>query len=570
MDSSRGSSPAALTVPKDSISSSSSTAAGDRSQPHAAAVAGCDGILDYRLLKPLLRHRSISQDQQAVATLLQTSKQLQAVAVQQLLPGQLPVVLHARKLQQVTGFAAWLQKHSSWLQELAVHAAGPWMNSKITCWHPAAAAALAAAMQQAAAGGRLQLQSFRLEGCTALPSMLRQLPAAQLTRLHVELAQLEIGVVAPAQLQSMAPELLPQLQQLHLQVDALDDAQQLVQLATWLQQHGDIVSSLKIQGTGSSGPDWAAAWSALASAFQAADATAATVAAAASAAVPSSSKRWQLQSLCAAEGDAKAAAALAQLLQHLPAHSLTQLECCLVSAGQRATAHELSRLTALRSLDPMMHSGGGRHLSLRLLAPLSALMQLTTLKLGGPVTRVQLQHMQLPQLQQLQAVVNKPWKKAEGAAAAWMKLPLTELSWRSDGIPAALVQLVGAMHGLTRLKLQAHSDWAWDQVTPAQLAAMLQPLTGLQELTLRLISGFKRREASAGGVPGYDVAAVTALLQAIGGLTELGQVSVVLRMQLSEQEMETLHTVMPRLLPDWIAQRCRLHVDVFKIDPGLY
>jgi hypothetical protein len=37
------------------------------------------------------------------AALLQTSQQLQA-AVAQLLPGQLPVVLHARKLQQVIDF----------------------------------------------------------------------------------------------------------------------------------------------------------------------------------------------------------------------------------------------------------------------------------------------------------------------------------------------------------------------------------------------------------------------------------------------------------------------------------
>jgi hypothetical protein len=144
-------------------SSSSSSAAGTSSKldAAAAAAASCDSILDHRLQSTLLRHPSISQDQQVVAALLQTSQQLQA-AVAQLLPGQLPVVLHARKLQQVTCFAQWLQKHGSLLQELAVHVTGGSVYAHDNRgWRPAAAATVTTSMQQAAAAaGCLQLQAF--------------------------------------------------------------------------------------------------------------------------------------------------------------------------------------------------------------------------------------------------------------------------------------------------------------------------------------------------------------------------------------------------------------------------
>jgi hypothetical protein len=68
------------------------------------------------------------------------------------------VVLHARKLQQVTGFAQWLQKHGGLLQELAVHVVGGTLHARNNrSWRPAASAALTVALQQAEAAGRLQL-----------------------------------------------------------------------------------------------------------------------------------------------------------------------------------------------------------------------------------------------------------------------------------------------------------------------------------------------------------------------------------------------------------------------------
>lgn len=79
----------------------------------------CTSINDPQLQAALLRHPSISQDQQVVAKLLQTSKELQA-AVRQCGAGQLPMLLQPIKLQQVQGFAQWLQKHGHLLRGLSV------------------------------------------------------------------------------------------------------------------------------------------------------------------------------------------------------------------------------------------------------------------------------------------------------------------------------------------------------------------------------------------------------------------------------------------------------------------
>uniref|UniRef100_A0A383WI33 F-box domain-containing protein n=1 Tax=Tetradesmus obliquus TaxID=3088 RepID=A0A383WI33_TETOB len=421
------------------------------SQAHATApVASCSSILDYRLLKPLLRHPSISQDQQAIAALLQTSKQLQA-AVAELLPGKLPVVLHARKPQQAAAFASWLQKHGSLLQALTVQ----WVGGDRYClsnatWRPAAEAAFIVAVQEAAAAGHLQLQSFTVQGSTAR-SILQHLPAAHLTQLTAaagfydsnsmdavraltnlrsltlrsvlptarrgvrrgapagaqvtvhravtraasalvalpfwtglqQVTRLDISQVRPALLHAMAGQLPPQLQQLHVGLDAGGDARELELLASWLQQHGHIVSSMTVGGTRCAGPGWAAAWTAVAAAFQAAEAAAPPPAA--DDAAPGG-KRWQLQSLSVDMGADETAAALQQLLQHLPAHSLTQLGCCVSWAGagqlHAPPVNELRRLTGLCSL----HLNIGHDTTQQtdqLLAPLSALPQLTELQLQG-------------------------------------------------------------------------------------------------------------------------------------------------------------------------------------------
>lgn len=201
------------------------------------------------------------------------------------------------------------------------------------------------------------------------------------------------------------------------------DVQELELLASWLQQHGHIVSTLKVWGARYKGADWAAAWNAVALAFQAAGATAPPPAA--KAAAPGS-RRWQLQSFSADVGASATAAALQQLLQHLPAYSLTQLGCYLglADAGQvqAAPLSGLSRLTGLCSLH-LIVGRGAQQQPHELLDPLSALRQLTELQLqAGLVRRVQLQHLQLPRLQQLAANVGS--ESIEGAD----QLQLTHLT----------------------------------------------------------------------------------------------------------------------------------------------
>jgi hypothetical protein len=148
----------------------------------------------------LLHHPSISQDQQVVAKLLQTSKELQA-AVAQHSAGQLHLVLQPRKRQQAEGLAQWLQKHGHLVCGLQVdlskdqtthsrrtsYSSLPGANRSSYYWAEAAASALEAGVLQAIEAGALQLQSFSLAGCQASASLMLQLPAAHLTQLHVEI-----------------------------------------------------------------------------------------------------------------------------------------------------------------------------------------------------------------------------------------------------------------------------------------------------------------------------------------------------------------------------------------------
>jgi predicted TIM-barrel fold metal-dependent hydrolase len=59
-----------------------------------------------------------------------------------------------------------------------------------------------------------------------------------------QLTQLHVGPVRPAQLQWLPPK----LQQLHVTVELCNKPQQLLQLASWLQQHASVVASLELQG----------------------------------------------------------------------------------------------------------------------------------------------------------------------------------------------------------------------------------------------------------------------------------------------------------------------------------
>jgi hypothetical protein len=161
---------------------------------------------------------------------------------------------------------------------------------------------------------------------------------------------------------------------------------------------------LRLCDAGFSRPGAISAWGELIAAFQAA-AAASSPRAAAAAAV--SSKAWQLQSLSLGRSDT---GQLQQLPKYIPAHSFTQLACSLSRADaeqmNECLTSGISRLTALRSLEVHLPDLDAVMQPDDLLAPLSALQQLTALQLrGGLVRRAQLKHLQLPQLQRLQAEV---------------------------------------------------------------------------------------------------------------------------------------------------------------------
>jgi hypothetical protein len=463
---------------------------------------------DPRLQAPLLRHVSISQDQQIVAVLQQTSKELHA-AVAARLAGQLPVVLCTKQVQHAQAFVQWLGKHASLLQSL--HLQLPRSHDALgrPSWPAAAgiAAGLADALQHAATSGALQLQSFALAGVAAAPGLLQQLPAPQLTKLcigvdfsssaslqavagltslrHLELCntaqaaattaaaiipddvlaplaaglqqltQLLLKPVRPAQLQWLPPK----LQQLHVTVELCNQPQQLLQLASWLQQHVSMVKSLELQGAHSARlePGWGAAFQALADAFQAATeagaapppaAAAAAAADVAATAVPvAEAAPLQLQSLLCNS-------LAAPVPQHLPVSTLTELACQL---DWSRTAHVsiVCSLTNLQKLDILSAQGFTSWQADNVLAPLSALQLLTNLQLDY-VRRRQLEHLRMPQLLELTMRI--------------------EMQHNGD-----VVQLqMGHLTGLSKL---AMSDWAATMQLEDQL-----PL-GLKELELKVVLG---------------------------------------------------------------------------------
>ncbi|KAF6254830.1 hypothetical protein COO60DRAFT_282890 [Scenedesmus sp. NREL 46B-D3] len=153
---------------------------------------------EVRLLAPLLRHPSISKDQQVVAALQQTSKELQE-AVSARLAGQLPVVLHANKLQQVLPAAQLTQ-----------------LSAEVDFSSSASSQAVAALTSLR------HLELANTAAATATPADALMPLAAGLQQL----TQLRIGPVGPAQLRQLPPK----LQQLHITVDLRYSSQQLMRL----------------------------------------------------------------------------------------------------------------------------------------------------------------------------------------------------------------------------------------------------------------------------------------------------------------------------------------------------
>jgi hypothetical protein len=239
-----------------------------------------------------------------------------------------------------------------------------------------------------------------------------------------QLTQLRVTPITPVQL--IQVQLPPKLQQLHLTVNLRKQPQQLMQLVGWLPLHVHVLRSLQlVQGPEEfTEHDWKPAVAALASAIRAAhapralrtlqaasSAEASAVAAADVASVTAqSSPAGQLESFGAGgfchpfECEFTDSNMVQQLLQSLPASSLVHLECCF-DWSNAAQVAALCSFTALRSLQlgadadssddayACMHRDDA-------LAPLSSLQQLTMLRLDA-VHKRQLQHLTLPQLQEL-------------------------------------------------------------------------------------------------------------------------------------------------------------------------
>jgi hypothetical protein len=521
---------------------------------------------DPQLYRPLLLHSSVSQDQRVVVKLLQTSKQLQE-AVEQLRFGQLQAVLSTAKVQQAESLVQWVCKHARLLQALDVQLISSIKHGGTKDW-AALTAGLAAALQDATAHGALAgLHSFALKGIQAGHSLLQALSAAQIQQLVVQvpkqdalslsavaaltslrslqltftppdrrsfgpisiaqqlpaqdtalqplaagvqqLTELRIGPVYAAQLEHLPP----QLQQLHVTVDLGAKYQQLLQLASWIQQHGSIISSLQLVNilhvkafSVRTISVWDSAVDALGAAFEAAAAKTAAAAAAAGAvfsAYAMPCRSLQLQSLSFGALCHYNCTATPALLQQLPGHSLTHLESWL-GRNPPAQLAALCRLTALRSLqlghltdDEAAEAAFGDSSSA--LAPLMALQHLTALQLP-PVDKLQLAALQLPKLQQLQVELcgsNASYALQIGHMTTLQSLRLTVFSTcgtaDGDQLPPFLEELCWDLHAIGSFSVQpllglTRLQRLWlkfeGQAPAAAELAQLSCLKSLQDLKL--------------------------------------------------------------------------------------
>jgi hypothetical protein len=301
--------------------------------------------------------------------------------------------------------------------------------------------------------------------CSAWRSGFASLAAGlqQLTELH-------INPVEPAALQVLPPK----LQQLHAVVHCYSP-KAVLQLAEFVGRKGSLLRSLQLvcseEVTSGCREDSEAAFTALAAAFTAAaEAPASSTAAAtapapapaaatSSAAAPGTGLQLASLSVQPEDDSSNEHIPVAPLLLALAASSLTQLDCN-ISWASEADVAALCSLTGLRSLqlqgecsDYWIQRAGGVDHSVvgqsdSVLAQLSVLQQLTRLELAS-VRRVQLQHLQLPRLQHLDAVV------VEGDNTAGEAL------------------LLGHMTALTAL---AVDDWCPADQLPPNLAALKLPL----------------------------------------------------------------------------------------------
>uniref|UniRef100_A0A383WIA1 Uncharacterized protein n=1 Tax=Tetradesmus obliquus TaxID=3088 RepID=A0A383WIA1_TETOB len=553
-------------------------------------------LFDPRLLRPLLHHTSISQDQQAVATLLMTSKQLQE-AVAEVLAGQLPVVLYMVREQRLRLLAAWLCKHAGLVKSLAVQRVSLQTRPQSEEWRTAASSALERTLAAAAASGSLQLQSFSF-GDAAGPGLLQQLPAAHLTQLKTrtlfncaasfeavarltslrelrltkydyttsddasvpaeglqrfaaglrQLTQLQMRTVTPAQLQLLPP----QLQQLHAGV--LVDWGSATDIATLCRPQMTVLHSLCI-ATGD---------------LPGADRQQDTVLAPLSA----------LQLTRLKLGDVRSVQLhhlqLPQLQQLVVNHTYRQqgqLRMGHITALRKLSMQHLS--TALRVGDQMppnlqelhcglwgviQQEGDAREcMGLEIILALTRL-EVLQLEFGNAATATAEELQQLSSLSSLQEVRLSFMEDADAlaadAAAALQARPLKSFDWVTLDISDLLLQQLAQLQGLTQLELQAmaFNGHRADAVL-GQLAPALQQLTELRCFDIYA----KRDDTNVMEPAGDSVEGVKAFLQAVGGLSLLGEVRVKYPCRLRKAAQQQLRCWLQQQLPSKLAQgRCRV------------
>jgi hypothetical protein len=346
------------------------------------STASCCKLYEQQLQTPILRHPSICNDRQVVALLQQTSKQLQA-AVASLLRGQLTVVMHITQLQQVKLLAVWLRRHAALAKSLEVCYMGPVSECKQHIEDAEAANALESAIAAAATAAA--------PGSLQLQSLTVSVPITQNLLQHLPAAHLtQLDVATSFRVDETAKALarLTRLQELRLaNTDLVPEHENTMQ---------QLVAALQQLTQLHTGP------------------------------------------------------VLPEQLQHLPPKLQRLHATVYIHWGSTADIAALWRpeLTALCSLDIQTSShlsGDAVWQEDDVLAPLSVLQQLTRLNLGI-VRREQLQHLQLPQLEQLEECCSRTENELlrMGHLTALHKLTLqsyTSNMRREDQLPPNLREL---------------------------------------------------------------------------------------------------------------------------------
>jgi hypothetical protein len=155
----------------------------------------------------------------------------------------------------------------------------------------------------------------------------------------------------------------------------------------------------------------------------------------------------------------------------------------------------------------------------------------------------------------------------EGITAALAPLPLKTLTLLHAGMPAAAMQHLGRMQGLTALELECFAASSLksrviasqDRATPAQLAAALRQLASLRHLKLFNDSwGCNYDSDLQAALHAEDCDGVEELLQAIDGLKHLFAIHVDLPVRMKWAAFRQLH--MQQLVPNLLARDCAVSV----------